>query len=322
MLAGRRSRALQGRADRGHRRRNGGGGLRGRGEGAPRSRGAARGLRRRGGAQAGRAGSHPLGQQHLHVRGPQLPPRALRRRGGGLRPGRPDRRGDLPHSPIEHAPIETTGAIAVPEANGRYTVYTNTQALYFTLDNTAIILQVPGNRLRFVGGTVGGGFGGKVDVIVEPLATLAAMKTGRPVRYFYNRSEEMQVSSTRSPWVIHINDGVMADGRLVARKVTSYADCGRLQPPDALRADQARRQRSRAVRHPQRLDRRLLRVHQPHADIGDARLRGDDGVIRGRGADGQASPRRAASTRGPCASGTPTTTATSSRIARWSRTRR
>jgi len=129
-------------------------------------------------------------------------------------------------SPIEHAPLETTGAIAVPEANGRFTVYTDTQALYFSLDNTSIILQLPGNRLHFVGGTVGGGFGGKVDVIVEPLATLAAMKTGRPVRYFYSRADEMQVSSTRSPWVIRIRDGVMADGRLVARKVTSYADCG------------------------------------------------------------------------------------------------
>jgi CO/xanthine dehydrogenase Mo-binding subunit len=129
-------------------------------------------------------------------------------------------------SPIEHAPIETTGCIAVPEANGRYTVYTNTQALYFSLDNTSIILQVPGNRLRFIGGTVGGGFGGKVDVIVEPLATLAAMKTNRPVRYVYNRSEEMQVSSTRSAWIIRIRDGVTADGRIIARQVTSYADCG------------------------------------------------------------------------------------------------
>ncbi|HEX5829266.1 MAG TPA: molybdopterin cofactor-binding domain-containing protein, partial [Candidatus Limnocylindrales bacterium] len=73
-------------------------------------------------------------------------------------------------SPIEHAPLETTGAVAVPEANGRFTVYTNTQALYFSLDNTSIILQVAPNRLRFIGGTVGGGFGGKVDVIVEPLA--------------------------------------------------------------------------------------------------------------------------------------------------------
>ncbi len=129
-------------------------------------------------------------------------------------------------SPIEHAPLETTGCIAVPEPNGRFTVYTNTQALYFSLDNTSIILQVPGNQLHFVGGTVGGGFGGKVDVIVEPIATLAAMKTRRPVRYVYSRGEEMQVSSTRSAWRIYIKDGVMNDGRLVARKVTSYADCG------------------------------------------------------------------------------------------------
>ncbi|MHB8891454.1 MAG: xanthine dehydrogenase family protein molybdopterin-binding subunit [Candidatus Limnocylindrales bacterium] len=129
-------------------------------------------------------------------------------------------------SPIEQAPMETTGCIAVPEANGRYTVYTNTQALYFSLDNTSIILQVPGNRLRFIGGMVGGGFGGKVDVIVEPLATLAAMKTNRPVRYVYSRSEEMQVSSTRSAWKIYVKDGVSGDGRLLARKVTSYADSG------------------------------------------------------------------------------------------------
>jgi CO/xanthine dehydrogenase Mo-binding subunit len=129
-------------------------------------------------------------------------------------------------SPIEHAPIETTGCIAVPEANGRYTVYTDTQALYFSLDNTSIILQLAANRLRFIGGTVGGGFGGKVDVIVEPLATLAAMRTNRPVKYFYSRSEEMQVSSTRSAWTIRIRDGVTAHGRLIARQVTSYADCG------------------------------------------------------------------------------------------------
>jgi CO/xanthine dehydrogenase Mo-binding subunit len=129
-------------------------------------------------------------------------------------------------SPIEHAPIETTGCIAVPEANGRYTVYTNTQALYFSLDNTAIILQVPANKLHFAGGTVGGGFGGKVDVIVEPIATLAAMKTGRPVRYVYTRSEEMQVSSTRSAWRIYLTDGVTKDGHIIARKVRSYADSG------------------------------------------------------------------------------------------------
>lgn len=129
-------------------------------------------------------------------------------------------------SPIEHAPTETTACIAKPEPDGRFTVYTNTQALYFSLDNTALILQIPFNKLRFVGGTVGGGFGGKVDVIVEPIATLAAMKTGRPVKYKYSRSEEMQVSSSRAGWRMFFKDGVMKDGRIIARKVTTYSDSG------------------------------------------------------------------------------------------------
>jgi CO/xanthine dehydrogenase Mo-binding subunit len=129
-------------------------------------------------------------------------------------------------SPIEHAPTETTGCVVKPEADGRYTVYTNTQALFFTLDNAALILEVPFNKLHLVGGTVGGGFGGKVDVIVEPITILASMKTGRPVRYVFMRDEEMRVSSTRGAWRMYYKDGVMKDGRIVARQVTTYADAG------------------------------------------------------------------------------------------------
>ena len=129
-------------------------------------------------------------------------------------------------SPIEHAPAETTGCIAKPEGNGRYTVYSNTQALYFTLDNMALILGVPFNKLRLVGGTVGGGFGGKVDVIVEPIATLGAMLTNRPVKYAYSRAEEMQVSSPRAAERIYIKDGIMTDGRIVARQIRLYVDSG------------------------------------------------------------------------------------------------
>ena len=128
--------------------------------------------------------------------------------------------------PVEHAPLETTGCVAKPEADGRITVYTNTQALYFSMDNTALILQVPFNKLHFVGGQVGGGFGGKNDVIVEPIAALAAMRIGRPVKYLYTREEEFHVSSTRIPYRIYFKDGVTKDGRIVARKVTSYSDAG------------------------------------------------------------------------------------------------
>lgn len=134
--------------------------------------------------------------------------------------------GEYQTSPIEQAPTETTAAIAEPESDGRFTVYTNTQALYFSLDNTALILDLPFSDLRFVGGTVGGGFGGKVDVITEPLATLAAMKTGYPVQYKFSREEEMKVSSPRGAWRMYYKDGVTDDGRIVAREVTSYADAG------------------------------------------------------------------------------------------------
>ena len=129
-------------------------------------------------------------------------------------------------SPIEHAPSETTGCIAKPEADGRITIYSNTQALFFTMDNAAIILQVPFQKLHLVGGTVGGGFGGKVDVIVEPISALAAMKTNRPVKYMFSRQEEMQVSSSRGAWRMYFKDGVTKDGRIVARMVTTYADAG------------------------------------------------------------------------------------------------
>ncbi len=129
-------------------------------------------------------------------------------------------------SPIEHAPTETTGCIVVPESDGRFTVYTNTQALFFTLDNAGITLNLPFEKMHFIGGTAGGGFGGKVDVITEPITILAAMKTGRPVKFKYSRAEEMVVSSPRGAWRLYYKDGVMKDGRIIARQVTTYADSG------------------------------------------------------------------------------------------------
>ncbi|RFC67406.1 MULTISPECIES: xanthine dehydrogenase family protein molybdopterin-binding subunit [Mesorhizobium] len=129
-------------------------------------------------------------------------------------------------SPIEHAPAETTGCIVVPEGNDRFTCYTNTQAMFFTLDNTSIILQMPGQKLHMVGGTVGGGFGGKVDVTVEPISILASKLTGRPVRFVYSREEEMQISSPRAAEKIVLKDGVTKDGRILARQVWGYTDAG------------------------------------------------------------------------------------------------
>ncbi len=87
-------------------------------------------------------------------------------------------------------------------------------------------LNLDSNRLHFIGGTVGGGFGGKVDSLSEPLSILGAMMTGRPVRYVLDREEEMLYGSPRGAERIYIKDGIMRDGRIVARHIRSYFDAG------------------------------------------------------------------------------------------------
>jgi CO/xanthine dehydrogenase Mo-binding subunit len=129
-------------------------------------------------------------------------------------------------SPIEHAPTETNGSIAAPEQNDRFVVHSCAQGLFFSLGTAAKILNLESNRLHFVGGTVGGGFGGKVDSLTEPLSILGAMITGQPVRYVLDREEEMLYGSPRGAERIYIKDGIMRDGRIVARRIRSYFDAG------------------------------------------------------------------------------------------------
>ncbi|MFN4171459.1 MAG: xanthine dehydrogenase family protein molybdopterin-binding subunit [Pseudorhodobacter sp.] len=129
-------------------------------------------------------------------------------------------------SPIEQAPIETCGAIAAPEQNGRYVCHTSTQALFFSLGTAAKVLDLPSSRLHFIGGTVGGGFGGKVDSIHEPMAILGAIVTGRPVKFMWDREEEMQVGAPRGAELWYLKDAVTRDGLITARKFTGYFDSG------------------------------------------------------------------------------------------------
>jgi CO/xanthine dehydrogenase Mo-binding subunit len=127
---------------------------------------------------------------------------------------------------IEHVPLETQVALVVPEASGRLTIYSCTQALYFSLGVVAAHLQVPLNRLKVVGGTVGGGFGGKVDTASETISALAAQKSGRPVKWRWTREEEFLCSSTRAPWHMEIADAVTKDGWILGRKMLTLHDSG------------------------------------------------------------------------------------------------
>ncbi len=134
---------------------------------------------------------------------------------------------------IEHCPLETQAAVAVPGADGRLTIHSTTQALYYSMSIVAEHLQVPLGRLKFVGGAVGGGFGGKVDTPCESVAALLALRTGRPVKWAFTREEEMLCSSVRAAWHIEIADAVTSDGWILGRRTLTLHDAGgysRLSP--------------------------------------------------------------------------------------------
>lgn len=127
---------------------------------------------------------------------------------------------------IEHAPVETQAALAIPEPDGRLTIYSCTQAMYLTLAVVSSHLRVPMNRIKIVGGTVGGGFGGKVDSAADAICALLALAAERPVRWRWTREEEMLCSSTRAPWHIEIEDAVTKDGWLLGRRMVTLHDAG------------------------------------------------------------------------------------------------
>src|SRR4030088_872830 len=127
---------------------------------------------------------------------------------------------------IEHCPLETQVALVVPEANGRLTIYSCTQAMYFSMGVVAAHLEWPLNKLKFVGGTVGGGFGGKVDTATETVCALLAIKSQKPVKWRFTREEEFLASSTRAPWHIEIHDAVTKDGWILGRRTLTLHDSG------------------------------------------------------------------------------------------------
>jgi CO/xanthine dehydrogenase Mo-binding subunit len=127
---------------------------------------------------------------------------------------------------IDQVPIEPQVALAVPEPDGRLTIYSCTQAMYFSMGVVAAHLQWPLNRLKFVGGTVGGGFGGKVDTATETICALLALKANRPVKWRWTREEEFLASSTRAPWHMEVADAVTSDGWMLGRKMITLHDSG------------------------------------------------------------------------------------------------
>ena len=126
---------------------------------------------------------------------------------------------------VEHAYIEPEAGLAERHGDG-VVVTAATQAPYMDRDEIAAVLGLPPERVRVVPTACGGGFGGKLDVSVQPVLALAAWITGRPVRCVYSRPESMAASTKRHPARIEATLGVDASGRLTGLRFHGDFDTG------------------------------------------------------------------------------------------------
>lgn len=127
---------------------------------------------------------------------------------------------------IHHGAIETHTSIADYQANGKLTVYTPSQDVFGHRMNLCRIFSLPMSKVRVVNPGIGGGFGGKIDLVTEPVTAILSMKSGRPVKLTYTRREDIPGSRTRHAMHIHLKTGVRKNGTIVAQELKAIVNAG------------------------------------------------------------------------------------------------
>jgi len=126
---------------------------------------------------------------------------------------------------VQHAHLETHGAIAWM-ADGRLNVRTSSQSPSLAKVKLAYLFDLRPDQLRVFCKRVGGGFGGKQEVITEDLVALAALDTGRPVCLEFTREEEFTTASPRHPMKLTVRLGARSDGILTAIQFRNVSNTG------------------------------------------------------------------------------------------------
>ncbi|MDI6757239.1 MAG: molybdopterin-dependent oxidoreductase [Endomicrobiia bacterium] len=115
-----------------------------------------------------------------------------------------------------HVPMEPHVVITWLDENARLVIRTSTQVPFHVRRMVSRALDIPVKNIRVIKPRIGGGFGGKQEILIEDLCSALTLKTGKPVRIFYTRKEEFMSSRTRHPQVIRLKTGIKKDGTLTA----------------------------------------------------------------------------------------------------------
>jgi len=126
----------------------------------------------------------------------------------------------------QHAPLEPHVVLAHLDGEGRIILISSTQVPFHVRRIVARLLDLPIHRIRVIKPRLGGGFGVKQEVIVEDVAALIALRTGRPVRFEFTRAQEFISSRTRHPMRVRVKLGALSDGTIHAIEMDVISNTG------------------------------------------------------------------------------------------------
>jgi CO/xanthine dehydrogenase Mo-binding subunit len=122
--------------------------------------------------------------------------------------------------------LEPHAVLAEWDRNGLLTLWASTQGSFNTRSEVADVLGIPENSIRVIPVECGGGFGGKIRALCEPITAVLAQVTKRPVRYVMTRREELQAGMPAPQVIIKLKTGVKRDGTLMALDAETVIDSG------------------------------------------------------------------------------------------------
>ena len=122
--------------------------------------------------------------------------------------------------------IEPHNAVGIYNSDGQATIYCSTQGAFDVRSLSAQVLGMPVGKIKVVPAEIGGGFGGKTTIYLEPLSVLLSKKTGAPVKLVMSRAEVLRASGPTSGSKIKVKMGATKDGKLVAAEIWMAYEAG------------------------------------------------------------------------------------------------
>ena len=122
--------------------------------------------------------------------------------------------------------IEPHSATALWNSDGNLTIWCSTQGHFMVREQTAKVLDIPVSKVKVVPMEIGGGFGAKITVYLEPVAAILSRKTGHPVKLTMSRTEVLEATGPTSGTHIRLKMGATRDGRITAAEAYLYYAAG------------------------------------------------------------------------------------------------